>query len=317
MKSIKVDKNTENSRLDKVLFKVLRYAPSSFVYKMLRKKNIVLNGKKADGKEILKAGDEICIYLSDETYDKFHLGEGKEEGNDYTRAFNSIKDIKVMYECSDFFCVYKPSGVLTQKADKNDLSLNEWCIGYLLNEGAVSDESLETFKPSVLNRLDRNTCGLVLCSKTLKGSVDLSRMIKERQIDKIYKCVVLHDCQLNGVYKCHMVKDEKTNKVSVFDAPVSGSKEMVTGISFIRNISVPGVEEVCSELEIDLITGKTHQIRAHLSHLGFPLIGDSKYGGRTSKPNISALDAQYLCAVRMTFEWNGEKLNIECKTPWG
>lgn len=316
MKSIIVDKNSENSRLDKILFKILNNAPSSFVYKMLRKKNIVLNGKKADGKEILKLGDEIKIFLSDETFDKFHKDIKIDGHNEYSDAFNKLKGINLCFENDDFMCVYKPSGVLTQKAMPSDLSLNEWCIGYLLDKGFIDKDTLNTFKPSVLNRLDRNTCGLVLASKSLKGSTLLSQMIKERSVLKFYKCVVTGDCQLQGTYKCYMDKDSLNNKVSVWDEFRPGSKEMITGIKPLRTIGIEGVDSKCTELEIELITGKTHQIRAHLSHLGYPLLGDIKYGGKIHKDR-KELDAQYLCAYNLRIIWEGEEIDVRCKTPWG
>lgn len=316
MKSIIVDNNTKDSRLDKILFKILNNAPSSFIYKMLRKKNIVLNGKKADGKEILKPGDEIKIFLSDETFDKFHSSKTDEETNEFIKAYNDLKGIFVVYENDDFICVYKPSGILTQKAKSSDISLNEWCIGYLLSSNFISKDTFDTFKPSVLNRLDRNTCGLVLASKTLTGSTVLSKMIKERTVTKKYRCVVRHDCKLSGTFRCYMIKDEKTNKVTVFDRNVPNSKEMVTGIKPIRNIEIDGIDDICTELEIELITGKTHQIRSHLSYLGYPLAGDIKYGGDKVTGN-KALDAQYLCAALISLEWKGQKLKIECDTPWG
>ena len=145
-----------------MLIKHLPKAMPSFIYKMLRKKNITLNGKKATGNELLKSGDYIEIFFSDETYDKFRgTSEGYIDVSSYLNAYSDLKGIKVIYEDNDTVFLNKPVGVLSQKASETDSSLNEWLIGYLLNEGKISAESLKDFKPSVCNRLDRNTAGIV------------------------------------------------------------------------------------------------------------------------------------------------------------
>ena len=175
MQLLTIGKNQAGQRLDKFLKKALPNAGTGFLYKMLRKKNITLNGKKAEGKEILAQGDEVRCFFSEETFATLSGAETVEDTSDYRKAYRTLKDICVLYEDEDILLLNKPAGVLTQKAKPEDLSLNEWLIGHLLATDAIKETDLATFHPSVCNRLDRNTSGIVLCGKTLAGSQALSR----------------------------------------------------------------------------------------------------------------------------------------------
>ena len=186
MKEIRVEKGEDKQRLDKFVKRKLSYAPSSFVYKMLRKKNITLNGKKADGSELLSPGDRVTFFLSDETFDKFHLGNGSgaPEGEDRDAADRkALSDlisegkkagsVEVLYEDRDVLLLVKPAGVLSQKAAPGAVSVNEWLLSYLLekSEDPLSlYRTFREFRPSICNRLDRNTGGMLICAKTLTGS---------------------------------------------------------------------------------------------------------------------------------------------------
>lgn len=265
-----INSNEAGQRFDKYLHKLLPKAPASFFYKMLRKKNIVLNGKKAEGKEKLSIGDEISLFLSEETFLFFQDSLQKE--SEFIKAYQTLKDIQIVFENQNMLIVNKPSGILTQKSKDSDLSLNEWLIGYLLFSNAITRESLRTFKPSVCNRLDRNTSGLVLCSKTLKGSQRLSMLIRERKVHKFYRLFVKGSVEKEELLKGYLVKDELTNKVIISETPIEQGAYIKTRFYPVQKLSD------MTYLEVELITGKTHQIRAHMASVGHPILMDYKYG---------------------------------------
>ncbi len=299
MRKVVVTSNMEGQRLEKVLKKCLPDAPLSFFYKMLRKKNITLNGKKATGKEITKPGDEISFFLSDETYENFSKSlAGAPRGlSEYKKAYEIIKNIQIIYEDEHVLILNKPENVLSQKADGGELSLNEWMIGYLLSENAVTNESLKQFKPSVCNRLDRNTSGLILCGKSLAGSQLLSRIIKERSVKKFYRLFVYGDMKEAAKIQGYLKKNEATNKVQILDKETEGASYIETYYEPLKQY------KDYTYLEVELITGKSHQIRAHLSSVGYPLIGDKKYGNGKHKEweKQYKISNQLLHAYRLEF----------------
>ncbi len=297
MREIIVSKNEEGYQLRKLCIKVLSEAPNSFIYKMLRKKNIVLNDKKASGTETLKIGDSIKFYLSNETFDKFSKPSSEAK---YDNAPSNAA-LDVIYEDEDFIFCNKPANMLSQKANKDDVSINEIIIAYLLDKKAVTEESLKTFKPSVCNRLDRNTSGIILASKSPKGARFLTQVIKDRSIKKYYNAVVLGKSDLNGDYTAYLSKDEKNNKVTVKDSGKAESdKEIKTVVETVKYNPVLNI----SLLKIELVTGKSHQIRAHLAYLGFPIIGDMKYGSKDVNTRFKKdfnIKNQMLSAVEVVF----------------
>lgn len=318
MQSIIIGPNQAGQRFDKFLHKYLPQAQTSFLYKMLRKKNITLNGKKAEGKEMLKEGDEVKIFFADETFQKFaalpnsqvnHVAASNSLIDQYQNAYKRLKGIKVIYEDTHVLILDKPAGILTQKANDSDLSLNEWMIGYLLASESLTAAELHSFKPSVCNRLDRNTSGLVLCGKSLAGSQALSRIIHDRLVRKFYRTIVNGSVTQNAQVDGYLIKNEKNNKVQVFSASdihlsqYPDADPIKTGYCPLGQGSYASAGTL-TYLEVELITGKTHQIRAHLGSIGHSLVGDYKYGKRNVNEIFKeryGLSAQLLHAYRLEF----------------
>lgn len=296
MYQFEIAPNEAGQRFDKYLHKLLPKAPSSFLYKMLRKKNIVLNGRKSEGKEILLEGDNISLFLSEETFRNFQ-GE-KKKTEEYLDAYRRLKQIEVLYENEHMVLVNKPAGILTQKAKDTDVSVNEWLMGYLLRKEAITEASLQTYRPSVCNRLDRNTSGIVICAKSLKGSQRLGHLIKERKIRKFYRLFVKGSIRQAKTIEGYLYKDELTNKVTVSAVPDKESSYIKTGYYPLKEV------HDMTYVEVELITGKTHQIRAHMASIGHPLLMDPKYGDRTwneQYKNRWKTSGQLLHAYRLEF----------------
>lgn len=298
MKEITVGVNEEGKRLDSFLKSYLKEASGSFIYKMLRKKNITLNNKKADGKEKLSSGDSIKLFFSDETFEKFR---GQKESSGFKNLRDALKtfgEFPVVFEDDNIVLVNKPWGVLSQRASQDDLSLNEWLIDYLYDKGELTKESLSTYRPSICNRLDRNTSGLIICAKTLIGARKMNEIIKDRSVEKYYRTIVTGRIKDGLSLIGFLKKDEKTNKVTIKDKDPKDDS-----YSYIETEYEP-VEYIKDRdltlLEVKLVTGKPHQIRAHLSSIGHPIIGDVKYGGK----KIKGLNTQLLHSYRLVFPDN-------------
>lgn len=271
MKEIIIKGNEAGQRFDKYLKKYLSEAPGSFIYKMLRKKNIVLNGKKADGSEKLNVGDSVKFFLSDETLEKFSTSAKTIE----KELRLPEAELEIVYEDENVLFLNKPSGMLSQKAEAKDVSVIEYITDYLLKTEQITRDELKTFHPAVCNRLDRNTSGLITAGKSLAGLQVMSELFKDRTLKKYYLCVVRGKVDKSRHIKGFLKKDEKTNKVEILKS--AAGKDVVP----IETEYLPVAwNDEMTLLKVHLITGRTHQIRAHLSSTGHPLLGDYKYGSK-------------------------------------
>ncbi len=291
MKEITIGANEEGQRLDKLLTKILNEAPAGFIYKMLRKKNITLNGRKAEGKERLRKGDAVQLYLSDDTLAKFHLRRETTEGTVLAESGILFQDEKIMI-------LNKPSGLLSQKSKPEDDSLNDRMIRYLLQKGILTAKQQATFQPSVCNRLDRNTSGIVLAGISLEGSRGLSAMLRQRSLKKYYLTLVLGRMTEPAAVSAYLTKDTVNNRVRISETDQNGA-------SHIEARYVPlFTGSMYTLLEVELITGKSHQIRAHLAYLGHPVAGDAKYGKAEENRRFRmqyGIQNQFLHAYRVVF----------------
>lgn len=312
MREFQINHNEAGQRFDKYLKKLLSNAPGSFVYKMLRKKNITLNGKKADGTEKLVAGDNVKLFLADDTFEKFAKGAAANVEYQSLKTLSGT-ELEVVYEDEDILVINKPAEMLSQKAVPTDVSANEYILHYLIEKGELTEEMMRTFKPSICNRLDRNTSGLLIAGKTLKGLQEMASSLKERTVQKYYRCIVKGEVRKDAYIKGWLIKDEKTNKVTIFkDKPDGKLAEAAQAIETeYRIVKASGGY---TELEVHLITGRSHQIRAHLASIGHPIVGDTKYGDKGVNARFAKdvhVKSQLLHAYRMVFE-DGKEIVADC-----
>ncbi len=290
MKIIEIDKNSENQRLDKFLLKYFNKAGKSFIYKMLRKKRIKYNGGKASGNEILKSGDLLQMYLAEETINSFM--EAKE-------IQKVEQNFQIVYEDENIIICNKPEGVSVQRdSDNKENSLNDQLLYYLYEKGEYIPQKDSVFTPSICNRLDRNTSGIVLFGKNLKAVQALNKIIKERKIDKFYLTILKGVIDESGVIEAYHLKNSENNKVEIFKDYRDGSKKIITKYKRIAENGEYSLSEV------DLITGKAHQIRAGFKFIGFSIIGDRKYGDREVNSFFKGkygLENQFLHSYKIVF----------------
>ena len=299
MIEIIVGKNESGQRLDRVLEKIFVNANTGFIFKMLRKKNITLNDKKADGKERLEPGASIRLWFSDESFEKL---SGKKAGDIKDLEKNPKVDKKstetfksyIVYEDENTVIINKPAGLLSQKAYENDISVNDLLLDYL----EFDSKALNTFKPSICNRLDRNTSGLMVCGKTLEGLRVNNELIKTKAVSKYYLAVVKGRVEKTGSINAWLYKDEKTNKVTVKEKSFESAEFIQTEyevLDYFKDATL---------LLVKLITGKTHQIRAHLSSISHPIIGDFKYGDKSVNEKFKreyGIKSQLLHSFRLVY----------------
>ncbi len=290
MRQIIIKPSEANQRLDKFLFKYLNNCPKSFIYKGMRTKKIKYNGKKPEGNELLKENDEIKIFFTEEQFQSF-AQEKQIKKTDI--SFNTV------FEDENILIVNKPMGLLTQKDSPTAHSLTDEILSYLKENGSYNPHETKGFTPAPCNRLDRNTAGIILVGKNIQALQSLSDMLQTKQISKYYMCIVLGRITSPMVLKGYHTKKEDKNEVHITSEYVEGAKPVETHILPLKT------NGRYTLIEVKLVTGKTHQIRAHLSEIGHPIIGDPKYGDLLENQYFLSeygLKYQILCAYKVKFE---------------
>lgn len=308
METIMIRENEQNQRLDKFLRKYLNQAPLSFVYKTIRK-DVKVNGKRKNAEYLLQPGDEITLYLAPEKMAGLH---------EKKQAPRAKKQFRVAFESEDILVVEKPFGLLTHgdRHEKKNHLANQ-VIAYLAQKGDYDPSRERTFVPAPVNRLDRNTTGLVIFCKNYPALQTFNRLIRERgTIQKLYKTILFGDLKEPLHLTAGMIKDEERNMVRVVEQ--GEGKDMET---YVRPLERSGTYTLA---EVEILTGRTHQIRAQLAAAGYPLIGDAKYGdpgrNRVLKKE-TGLSTQLLHAYKLTFGECPEEYrylsgrSIECPVP--
>ena len=290
MQELQVGKNESGQRLIRLLSRYLREAPDSFLYRMLRKKNIVLNERRATGKETLSEGDVIQIYMADATIAKFRgRNAGSEQSGitaDQIRTFSA----RIVYEDDGLLIADKPAGMLSQRASSSDTALIDYAIAWLQDKGEVSAQSLETFKPGLVSRLDRNTSGLVIIGKSLAALQELNELVRDHRIGKYYTALAEGALTAPARLRGYWTKDESANLVRITQEPREGASQVVTQV-WPEQLYQQGTQHY-TLVRVALETGKGHQIRAHLASIGHPLAGDLKYGAKRFERELTGSSSE-------------------------
>lgn len=292
---IEIGTNEAGQRLDKFLRKYLKDVPLSAIFKALRKGDIRVNGVKKKENYSLQLDDAIEIkYI-----------QSKTEKKDKSFIKVNSSGLKITYEDENILIVEKWPGVLVHPDQKgSEPSLTDYVLSYLNEKGDYVPEKEVTFTPASCNRLDRNTSGVVIFGKNFESLRSMNELIREGMVKKYYNALVKGRIK-DGLYKGYISKDENENISKVFDKKVPNTKEISMEVKTIQS------NGAFSLVEIDLITGRSHQIRAHLSHLGNPIIGDYKYGDKKLNSffdNKFGLNYQFLYAYKLIFKGGEGKL---------
>jgi 23S rRNA pseudouridine955/2504/2580 synthase len=298
MKEIIVGENDAGQRLDKFLTKAFPNLPQSALYKAIRKKDVKLGGKRAENGTILQYNDTIKLFLKDD----FLM---KNPARFYCAKSSPEDILDVLYEDEQILLINKKSGLAVHE-DKTSTADNlaKRLQTYLVVRGEYDPEKEQSFAPALCNRLDRNTAGIVIAAKTAAALRVMNEKIKNREVDKYYLCVTVGVPKVReATLTAYHIKDSASNTVKILDRPAppefknSDCKEIKTAYRVLRDNGELAL------LEVKLLTGRTHQIRAHLAHIGCPILGDGKYGvNRVNRAHN--IKTQALCAYRLKFSFN-------------
>lgn len=289
MRTLEIKKNDAGQRLDKFLQKRFKTLPKSLMYKYIRKKCIKINGKKCDIQTMLNEGDVLTFYIKDEFFKK-----SEEKSYEFLKA---PKKFDIVYEDENIILIDKKPGVIVHPDKSYHFdSLVSRVQHYLYDKGEYNPDEEKAFSPALVNRIDRNTGGIVIAAKNAESLRILNKKMKTRELEKFYLCL-LHGKPDKSSDTLHgyITKNESKNKVTVFKKKVENSKEVRTKYNILD------FDGKYSLAEIELLTGRTHQIRAHMASIGHPLVGDTKYGKNKKAPDNIKYQALYSYKLRFNF----------------
>ena len=297
MKSFTINKNDAGQRLDKFITKSVPLLPKTLLYKYIRIKRIKINGKRAEISTKLQEGDIIDMYINDEFF------EVAPEKYDFLKA---SKNINVVYEDENIILCDKKAGILCHPDDKEftDTLINR-IKRYLYEKGEFKPDEESSFVPALVNRIDRNTGGIVIASKNAEALRILNQKMKDRELHKFYLCIVHGTPKLkSGLLEGYLSKDEEKNLVKISKTRLKDSKEIRTKYSVLES------KNGLSLIEVELLTGRTHQIRAHFASIGHPLLGDGKYGTNAQNKKYG-YKKQCLYSYKLVFDFTSDAGPLE------
>ncbi len=298
MRELKINKNDAGQRLDKFIAKTLDI-PQSLLYKSIRLKKIKLNRKRAEPNTVLTEGDTVQCFLADSFFEK--------KQSETSHLFTITPRLDIVYEDESIMLLNKRPGISVHEDEHSaQNTLINHVLAYLAQKGEYNPAEEQSFTPALCNRIDRNTGGIVIAAKTAEALRIMNEKIKNREIDKFYLAAV-HGIpkKASDTLTGYLIKDEKTNTVKVYSQnPPRGAKNIITKYTVIAK------KEGSALLEVELLTGRTHQIRAHMAHVGHPLIGDGKYGiNKADRAQGYKYQALYSYKLKFSFKEDGGVLN--------
>lgn len=304
MRTFTINKNDAGQRLDKFVTKATSGLPKSLLYKYIRTKRIKLNSKKAHENDFLSEGDIVEMYIPDEFF-----GESETENNSL-QAYSKVKFVPdIVYEDENILLCDKKPGMLVHLGDEGDKNRAEGSeretliyllTAYLANKGEYDPTAEASFAPALCNRIDRNTGGIVILAKNAEALRLINEAIRENRVHKKYLCAVHGKLEGQKTLTAYHKKDYKTNTVRIFDRDTGGDKKIITRYTALGY----NRERDLTLVEINLITGRTHQIRAHMAHIGHPLLGEGKYAHNADDRKMG-YSYQALYSYSVSFELGG------------
>lgn len=309
MKEFIINSNDANQRLDKFIQKSVPRLPQSMMYKAIRNKRIKINGKRAEISTRLQTGDIVQMYINDEFFDT----------TVETEFMAAPPVLDIVYEDENIILIDKKNGLVVHEDNENTVdTLINRLKHYLYDKGEYKPDEENSFAPSLCNRLDRNTGGIVIAAKNAESLRILNQKIKDRELEKYYLCITVGiPPKKKDTITAYLEKNSDDNTVKVTDRKTDKNKTIITTYKVLKT------KENLALLEIKLDTGRTHQIRAHMAHIGCPLLGDGKYGiNKVNKEYKIKTQALYSYKLKFTFETDSgclEYLNgkeFEVKDVW-